>query len=485
MTALIAREKEITVFENILNTKTAQLIALYGRRRIGKTYLVREFFNSKKIVFFEVIGLKNGDMQQQLKIFTDSISKTFFEDTPLAAPENWQKAFELLTKQIDKISKNKKIVLFFDELPWLATKRSQLLENFDHFWNSLWSQRKNLIIVLCGSAASWMLENLINAKGGLHNRITKSILLKPFTLGQTKQYLESLGFKLSLKNILDIYMMTGGVPFYLQELKKSYSIAQNINQLCFQEDGILNKEFERLFKALFDEDETNKLLITAIAKYHKGITREKITTEIKMSSGGTLNKRLEELEAAGFIKSYVPYGYHKREKFYRVIDEYALFYLKWIESLNTRGFGASENQWQALMQTPAYHVWSGYAFESVCFKHIDQIIAGLKLKASVVGLSSWRYLPKEGSERSGAQIDLLIERNDDAFTVCEIKYSNKEFVLDKNTAKDIANKISVFEEKTKTQKQIFVALITTLGMKPSIWSEELVQQWLTLEDLFQ
>lgn len=484
MSLLIARKQETALFEQLLNANTAQLIALYGRRRIGKTYLVRELF-SKKTLYFEVTGLNNGSMHQQLQIFTESLSKTFFENTPLAVPTTWQKAFALLTTQLDKISEKKKGVLFLDELPWLATKRSQLLENLDHFWNTAWSKRSNLIIILCGSAASWMLENLINAKGGLHNRITKSILLKPFNLAQTKEYLEYLGFKLSLKNILDIYMVTGGVPFYLQELKKTYSVAANINHLCFKEDGILNKEFERLFKALFDDGEVNKRLITVIAKQRKGISREKLIKETKISSGGTLNKRLNELEAAGFIKSYIPYGYHKREKFYRVIDEYALFYLKWIEPVNASGLGVAANQWQSSMQSAAFQAWSGYAFESVCYKHIDQIAAALNLSNNIIGLSSWRHLPKIRSNSNGAQIDLLLERNDDAITICEIKYSNKEYVFDKTSAKEIANKLMTFETENKIKKQIFVALITTYGIKQSIWANELVHQVVKLEDLYR
>jgi hypothetical protein len=330
-----------------------------------------------------------------------------------------------------------------------------------------------------------MLDNLINAKGGLHNRITQIILLKAFTLAQTKLFLKEKNIKLSDKNILDIYMIIGGVPYYLQELQKSLSVAQNINRLCFSEDAILNTEFDRLFKALFDEAEVSKTIIRAIAEKHKGLSREDLIKATKISSGGTLHKRLRELEAAGFIKSYIPYGYKKRETFYRIIDEYSLFYLRWIEPINQKGFGSTKNQWQSLMQTSSWQSWSGYAFEAVCFKHVNQITKALELENSVIGMSSWRYLSKKGQKAAGAQIDLLLERNDNAFTICEIKYSNKLYLFDKATAKNLANKVMVFEEETKAQKQVFVAMITIFGIKPNIWSEDLVNNSVTLSDLFE
>lgn len=484
MPNVIGRSEELELLDGILNAKDAQLVALYGRRRIGKTYLIREFFQDKG-VYFEVTGLKDATMSQQLENFTENFSKNFFNHLPLQVPKNWKKAFHLLTKQIKERATQQKVIVFLDELPWLATKRSMLMQTLDYFWNTEWSLIPNLRLILCGSAASWMLDNLINAKGGLHNRISKTILLKPFNLKQTKQFLNELKIKLSNKQVLDLYLVMGGVPYYLKQIQKNKSVAENINNLCFTEDGLLNREFPRLFHALFDQAETNLRLIRIIASQRYGVSRDFITKKLGMKSGGTLTNRLDELEAAGFIKHYIPYGYVGRESFYRIIDEYSLFYLKWIEPTNLSGLGFKPEYWHTVMNSTSYMSWAGYAFESICLKHVYQILKALKLTIISSRIGSWRYIPKKSNASSGAQIDLIIDREDDAITLCEIKFTNKLYVMDKAEAKVLANKMEVFLEQTKTGKQLFLAMVTTQGVKKNLWSEDLMTSQVILDDLFQ
>lgn len=482
---ILGRSKEIKILDQIWDSKEAEFVAIYGRRRVGKTHLIREYFSDKKCVYFEATGQKDGGMGVQLENFIKIFSKTFYDNIPLLTPPSWKDAFELLTKEIDKLPKSRKIVIFFDELPWLATKRSGMLQALDYYWNRFWSRYSNLILVVCGSAASWILDNLINAKGGLHNRLTKTILLRPYSLKETQQFLENRKINLNYKQVVDLYMVFGGIPFYLKQVERGKSVLQTVNKICFQRDGLLYGEFDRLFVSLFDNAEISLSIIKTISKYQYGISREELIKATGISSGGTLNKRLNELESAGFLQSFIPYGHKRKDYYYRVIDEYCYFYLRWIEPFKKKGFEGGKEYWQTKGKTQAATTWSGYAFENVCLKHIDQIRDALELQSISCEIGSWRFIPKKAVNDSGAQIDLLFDREDGVITLCEIKYTEKLFVLDKANAREIKNKIDVFEKYFSPKKQLTFALINTVGIKPTIWSEDLIQNEVTLDDLFK
>ncbi|HVX01194.1 MAG TPA: ATP-binding protein, partial [Candidatus Babeliaceae bacterium] len=404
---------------------------------------------------------------------------------PLAIPEKWDAAFDLLTKKLEEIPKGKKIIIFLDELPWMATKRSGLLQSIDYYWNLHWSKQPNLVLVVCGSAASWMLEKLIYAKGGLHKRITRKILLEPYKLKETQQFLKSRGIHLNQKQILDLYMAIGGIPFYLRGIQKGLSAAQNIDALCFEKNGLLYDEFNNLFKSLFEKAETNLMIVREIVKHGNKISREDLIEATGISSGGTLNKRLSELEAAGFIQSFLPFGRTARDHYYRVNDEFALFHLKWIEPfLKSRAIYDEHGYWQSMVKTPAVSSWAGQAYEALCLKHIAEVRKALGLGKIPCKMGSWQYFPKKGSKEDGVQIDLLFDRQDGMITLCEIKYSEKPFAIDKSYAKKLLQKVDVFEHHFKTSKQVVIALITTIGLKPSVWSKEIVHQEISLKALF-
>jgi len=409
MTMVVNREEELKVLEAVLKNPVAQFIALYGRRRIGKTHLIQNYFGDKG-VYLEITGLKKGGMRKQLNVFARAFSKCFYDGMSMTSPKDWQEAFDLVTQKIEEHHKNQPVIIFLDELPWLATKRSGLLETLDHVWNTRWKNFKNLKLIVCGSAAAWMLEKVINDKGGLHNRLTRKMLLKPFTLKQTAEFLKSKKMKLSNKNVLDYYMVTGGVPYYLEFLKKSLSFAQNIHQLCFASDAPLQKEFDQIFKSLFDHSEAHIKIIKTISKKRYGMARDEIVELSGITSGGHLNKRLNELEAAGFVQGYIPLGKKKKDKYYRVIDEYSLFYLRWIEPHLESGFEFPQNYWHSVTSTPEWHSWAGYSFEGVCMKHFQKIITALNLHNITAMPSTWRYSPKKGSADRGAQIDLLLDK---------------------------------------------------------------------------
>jgi hypothetical protein len=395
-------------------------------------------------------------------------------------------ALEIVTQAIEQYSDKKKVVLFFDELPWLVTKKSRFLPALDFYWNTKWSENKCVRLIVCGSAASWIIKNIVNNTGGLHNRITAQCRLDPFSLNETKHYLKYLGINLNDKQILSLYMVMGGIPHYLKQIEKGLSASQNIDKLCFTKNGMLFNEFANLIPALFNESESYDELIRLIAKQRYGTERSELLKKSQFSSsGGRLDQRLRELEEAGFIVNFRPYGHIKRGQYYRVIDEYTLFYLNWVEPVkdSIRHQNKSRGYWEQQSKSAGWNSWSGYAFEAVCYKHIEKIRVGLNIPVTA-NVGTWRYSPKKGSEERGAQIDLLFDRDDGVVTICEIKYSATLFEIDKQYAGNLLNKVDVFKKQSRIDKQFFIALITSGGIKPTMYSTELISNQIELGDLF-
>lgn len=378
------------------------------------------------------------------------------------------------------------MILFFDELPWLATPRSKLLDAIEYFWNQYWSNDSRIKLIICGSSASWIIKKIINNNGGLHNRVTRRIRLFPLSLKESKEFLVSRGIKLPDKQITELYMVTGGIPYYLDNVKKGLTATQIIEFLAFKRDSLLSKEFDNLFASLFDDATPYIEILRLIAKHRYGLAQEHIMDEGKIGRGGRIVDRLQDLIEAGFIKRFTPYGHKERGFYYRIIDEYTLFYLRWIEPTKNslRHHDLDSGYWENISKTSSWNSWSGYAFEAVCYKHISQIRKKLKINAGAIPYA-WKYAPKARAAEDGAQIDLLFDRNDDAITICEIKYSDTNFVIDKTYANSLIKKTEVFTKNTKTTKHIFIAMICSGGLKHNMYSEELVQGVVTLEDLFE
>ncbi len=485
--SIAGREKEVRLFEEVLHAKKAELIALYGRRRVGKTYLIREFFKNKPVLFFNTTGTKNAKLTTQLTHFTQEIARVFYSNLPLAPVESWDAAFNLLTRAIEEVSPKKIVVLFFDELPWMATPKSQLLEFLDYYWNQYWSRHANIKCFICGSSASWIIDKIVNNPGGLHNRLTRpALLIEPMNLIATKQLLASQGVKLTHKQILQIYMVTGGVPYYLSMVKKGQSAAQIINELAFGQHSLLLNEFEILFSSLFKNHELCEQIIKLIAETPYGISQQALFNKLGKNVKGKLGlSKLKELEDAGFILKLTPFQHKKKGVYYKVIDEYSLFYLKWIEPIKSTLIKSTlpPAYWEKQSQSPAWHSWSGIAFESICYKHLPQIASTLKIHCFYIP-STWRFTPKPKSEQEGAQIDLLFDRDDDSITLCEIKYTETPYKLDKTEAKKIHNRTRIFQQVTKTSKQLFFALISANGVADSIYRDDLINGVVCLDDLF-
>lgn len=476
---IVGRKKERELLEEALKSGRPEFIALYGRRRVGKTFLIKNVFESEKCVFIYVSGMKNGSYEQQLQNFADALCQAFFPG--LITPSNWMEGFKLFTELLDKVAK-KNVVLFLDELPWLATRRSKLLEALDYYWNRYWSHDPRIKLVVCGSAASWILNKIIYNKGGLYNRVTRQFRLEPFSLKETRDFLKANHIKLNNRQILEIYMATGGIAYYLSQIRKNLSAAQNIDGLAFNKQGVLYQDFDILFSSIFDEADLYLELVNIIASSRYGISQNDLFLQSKkISSGGRAIQKLLDLEEAGFIISFLSHGHKKKGIYYRLIDEYIFFYLKWIEPLKKSATKIGKVSWTSLRASPSWKSWAGYTFEIICIKHVDQIRTALQLDASAWA-ATWKHIGKQEDE--GAQIDLLFNRSDDSITICEIKYSDEPFKFDKESFKELNRKVEIYRQVTKSKKQIFLALIASSGVKPSIYLDEL-SSIVTLEDLFK
>ncbi len=484
---LTGRSEEQNILKAFYGSKRAEFLAVYGRRRVGKTFLIKSYFDSQSCIFLKVTGVQQGELQEQISRFMKAIGDAFYRGSELKEPTDWYGVFDVLVDAINKmVPKNKKVVLFFDEFPWMVTPRSKLLSVLEYYWNQYWVDDQRIKLIICGSSASWIIRKIINNRGGLHNRITYKMRLQPFSLNETKAYLHSKGVKVNNKQVTQLYMVTGGIPYYLASAKKGLSVMQQIEMLAFSKNSILFTEFDNLFSSLFDDAEPYVELIRIIAKHRDGIGQEDLISASKFASrGGRASDKLTELEEAGFIMSFIPHYHKKRGTYYKVIDEYTLFYLKWIEPVrNTLQRRALEKgYWESEYNSPTWLSWAGYAFEALCYKHISQIRKKLEISPSAIA-NAWRYVPTAKATDDGAQIDILFDRKDDAITLCEIKYTDKPFTIDKAYAKSLLNKRDVFARRTKTKKQLFIAMISASGLKDTLYVDDFIDGLVTIDDLF-
>jgi len=473
---LVGRENERAILLKALQSDESEMVAVLGRRRVGKTFLVRSVYSAH--ICFEITGLQKASLVRQLSNFSFQLKSSFGALAPVQAPGSWLVAFQQLIECLTKAKSPVETVLFFDELPWLASRKSGFLEGLGFFWNS-WAAQKNIVVVICGSAASWMIQKVVHDKGGLHNRITKRIHLQPFNLYETEMFLQSRNVHLDRYQILQLYMAMGGIPHYLKEIEAGKSAAQNIEQICFTATGLLYDEFQKLYPALFEKAENHIAIITALAQKWKGLTRTEIIHDTKLSDGGGINRCLEELVSSGFIGEYYSFGNRKKEMFYRLTDEYSLFYLKFMQGRRNQG----TDVWHHLSQTPSYKSWSGYAFESICLRHIPQIKKALGIAGIYAEISG--FYRAGIADQSGVQIDLLIDRKDHVINLFELKFYNEVWQLSKSDAQELRHKISAFLHFTQTRKQVFLNVISTFGLQPNQHSLGLVTQSMNLDVLFE
>lgn len=469
---IIGRAFEQNKITEIIESGKAEFVAIYGRRRVGKTFLVKEFFDNQ--FAFYATGLANSNTKTQLINFSIFLNKSFNKE--FQTPKNWLEAFNVLQTELSGFQGNK--IIFIDELPWLDTKKSDFLTGLEFFWNSWASTQTGLKLFVCGSAASWMINKLIRNKGGLYNRVTQRIKIEPFSLQETEVFLESKNIYVDRYQILNLYMVMGGIPYYLEQIKKGQSVTQNIENICFEETGLLKSEFKFIFSSLFNNSEKHEQLLRKIYSLGTRATRDNLVKQFQLISGGDLTIKLSELEESGFLKSYVPFGVNKTKKIYIISDYYTLFYLKFIEPSGKFESG----NWTNRINDASMNVWAGLAYEQICRDHIKNIKKALGIDGIYSETSTWS---KKGDEDStGAQIDLIIDRKDRVINLCEIKYSINSYEITKAYDLNLRNKIGAFKESTKTKKAVFMTMITTFGLVKNQYAGSIIQNELTMDILF-
>lgn len=462
---LIGREKETKELERLKESKQAEFVALYGRRRVGKTWLVRCYFQDK-FTFYST-GIARGNRKEQLKNFYKSIC-AYSRNNP-EQPKDWYEAFDML-KDVIKRSRQHRKVVFLDELPWMDTQKSEFRKALDLFWNSWGSMQHDLLFIVCGSAAAWMVKNIIREKGGLNNRLTCHLHLAPFTLAETKAYIHSQGLRWSNETVAECYMVMGGIPYYLHLLDRTMSLAQNIDRLFFSPHALLKDEFDTLYKSLFKKSEDYVKIITALSKRRSGYTRDEIVQATGLSNGGGLTRRLDELEQCNFIRRYN--AMNGKSPIYQLIDFYSLFYLMFLD--NQRHY--DHDAWMHMQTSTRYNTWLGLSFERLCFTHIFAIQKALGI--SGVATKTYPLLTPD------AQMDMVIERADKVTSLCEMKYTTNSYILNKHEAEKLRIREYEVKEGLPTQKQVLISLVTRKPAKKNEYYNELISSNIILDMLF-
>lgn len=474
---IIGREKEQKILRAVCEEKEARLVAVYGRRRVGKTYLIKQFFNEQFDFFFT--GIFETPMKVQLALFNEALHK--YSHRQFSMPKNWFEAFGQLRDYLSCVQK-KRIVVFLDELPWMDTSKSMFIKAFGYFWNSWASTRNGLTLIVCGSATSWMIDKIIGDKGGLYGRVSRSIYLAPFNLHEVEQFLtQQKGIVWNRYQILEAYMILGGIPYYLDMLEKGLPFDQNIDELFYRNGAPLRTEYDFLFRSLFKSASIYRQVVEVLATKNKGLTLKEIKEAIRDYNGGALTTALNNLCRCDFIRRYSSFGKKERGSIYQLTDLFTLYFLKFVAGHS----GLDEHYWSNLKES-ARNAWAGYAFEQVCLHHITQVRAKLSIKGVLTNICTWsspKHIDKDGTEWPGVQIDLLLCRGDHIIDICEMKYCKDLYTVTGEYEKHLRERTNAFVHLTKTRDAIHTILVTTYGLKQNMYSGS-IYATITMNDLF-
>ena len=464
---LIGRDKEKKTLIDLMSSNQSEFVAVYGRRRVGKTFLIRETFDYQ--FAFQHTGILEAPMKEQLKEFRQSLYNMGMHKCAL--PTTWSDAFHLLEDYLSSLPEGKKVV-FIDELPWLDTPRSNFIRALDHFWNGWATTRRDILLIVCGSATSWIIDNIIMNYGGLHNRLTQKIHLRPFTLHECELYSDSKSLGFTRRHVMEAYMALGGIPYYWSFMKKGLSVAQNFDHMFFDEDGELVSEYDALYASLFKNPNIHIAIIEALATKKIGLLRAEVLKTAKLVDSGAFSKALKELEQCGFIRKYSCVGKDVKDTVYQLMDNYTLFYFQFIKK-NQNG---DRHFWTSMYNSTTHNTWAGLAFERVCLQHLDQIKKALGFEAVISTAHAWPH--------KDAQIDLLIDRNDNTINICEMKFYKSPYQLTADDIDDMQRRVDTFRAETDTDKTLLLTLITSYGVTPTSDTHQ-IQSILTMEDLFR
>ena len=468
---MIGRIKEVEDLEKMYASDESEFVAVYGRRRVGKTYLVRETFDGR--MTFQHSGLAKGGMRKQLRHFHDSLVKQGF---PGACPSDWFEAFGQLEKLVEKSDLKRKVV-FIDEMPWMDTPRSDFVSALESFWNGWASARKDVLLIVCGSAASWLVKNLFRNHGGLHNRVTWRIHLLPFTLNECERFVQERGVVLSRREIAECYMALGGIPYYWRYLDRRFGLEQNFDQMFFAENAPLRNEFGELYASLFRKAGGYMKVVSALARKKIGMNMSELSDALKIKANGTLTKQLATLEHCGFIRSYRSFGSKKKNTLYQLVDNFTLFHFRFLENPSR-----DAKFWSSTSRSPAQHAWRGLAFERLCLLHAEQIRDKLRIGGVHTEVYAWSHVGDDVYPR-GAQIDLILDRADGIINLCEMKFCDGPYAIDKEEMEKIEYRRAAFRGVTGTNRAVHLTMVTSNGLVPNTYRNS-IQSEVTLDDLF-
>lgn len=475
---IIGREMEQRLIKEYYETEKAELIAVYGRRRVGKTFLIKQCFNNCFDFYFT--GSFETSRATQLSIFKNELER--YSGVKCTKPKDWFDAFEKLRGFLSTLKKDK-IIVFLDELPWMDTPRSNFIQAFSYFWNTWASSVNGLKLFVCGSATTWMLSKLIGDKGGMHGRVNRQIYLRPFNLLETECFLKRKGVEWNRYQIVQTYMMMGGIPYYLDMIEKGMTLNENINHLFFREGAALRNEYDFIFRSLFKDSRLYRSVVELIATKASGMKRKDILESLNFENGGSVTEILENLKKCDFIRQYSAFGKKEREQMYQLSDLFTLFHLRFVD----KSSGMDERQWTNMIDHPRRKVWEGYAFEQVCLHHIPQIKQKIGISGVLSKTCSWatkRFTDKDGYSHKGTQIDLVIDRRDQTINLCEMKFYVEPFLITKEYAELLVERKETFRLLTGTTKALHTTMITSFGLKKNSYSD-IVQNEVTLDDLFR
>ena len=477
---VIGREREMAELQQSVESDRSEFVIVYGRRRVGKTYLVDNFFNYE--YDFSFVGGHRLTKQKQLRNFAKAIKKyAHLSYQPKYA--NWDDAFDALEELMEGLPENKRKVIFIDEMPWIDTPQSEFVDALETFWNSWAARRRDILFVASGSSTSWMMDKLVENQGGLHGRITNNIYVRPFTLHEVELYMKSRGAAWDRYQLLQTYMVIGGIPFYYSLLNVKESLVQNIDRLFFRKNGELRTEFEELYSALFTNAEKYTNVVKVLNGKREGMTREEIEKATGMDKS-VLTTVLRNLERSDFILRYSQYGNKSKGAIYRLVDFYTLFYYRFIHNFNAQ----DEEWWSHNFQSPSIESWRGFSFELLCLLHLTQIKKKLGISGIATATSSWRYIPQKKKEENekiekGTQIDMLIDRGDRIINLCEMKFSINPYRITDSYEQTLRDRMNIFQEKTQTTKSLVYTFVTTFGIANGM-GRSIVNSEVTMEDLF-
>lgn len=477
---IVGRQAEIAELEKLYHSDRPEFVAVYGRRRVGKTFLIKQALKGR--ITFQHTGVSpidqdsdRGQMRMQLESFYYALLNQGLEG--YKPPKTWMEAFFLLEQLLQNLDNGERQVVFIDELPWMDTPRSGFLPAFENFWNGWCSGRDNIMLIVCGSATSWILSNLSRNKGGLYGRLTSEIKLSPFTLRECAMYFRHAGIEMSQYDILQSYMVFGGIPYYISYFQKGLSFEQNVDNILFGSKPRLRDEFNRLFAAIFSNPDDSKKIVRLLATRHAGFTREEISKGTGLPLGGGLSTTLAALAESDFITGYTPYGMPKSTVCYKLMDNFCLFWLKYVEP-NSKDAGFLTDN----MASDILKAWHGVAFEEVCWQHIQPIKRALGIDGVRASLSAWAM--RGDDSQDGAQIDMLIVRDDNVVNLCEMKFASTPYSISKDEEMRLRHRIEALKATLSPKQTVHLTMITTYGVAYGKHSG-IVQKEVRMEDLFE